>query len=96
MTREKNVRSPGAAASARSEKFRSLRYHLVRDRVLRIAEHAIGGWAPTLRAAFLMMATFVGVVVVVGITLGFAGALVGALVSGIALYLVGRSTASAR
>ena len=44
----------------------------------------------------LMMAVFVGVVVLVGITMGFGGALVGALVSGVALYRVGRSAASAR
>lgn len=80
----------------RHGKIKYLRYYLVRDRFLRFAEHAIGGWASTLRAAFLMMSIFVGVVVVVGITLGFGGALVGALVSGIALYRVGRSAASTR
>ena len=79
-----------SAATPRSGKFRHLRYYLVRDHVLRLAEHAIGGWARTLRAAFLMMSVFVGVVVLVGITLGFGGALVGALVSAIALYRVGR------
>jgi hypothetical protein len=80
----------------RPGKIKYLRYYLIRDRVLRIAEHAIGGWASTLRAAFLMMAIFVGVVVLVGVTLGFGGALVGALLSGIALYRVGRSAASVR
>lgn len=88
--------SSRSVASPRPDKIRNLRYLLVRDRVLRFAEHAIGGWASTLRAAFLMMVIFVGVVVLVGITLGFAGALVGALVSGVALYRIGRSTASAR
>jgi hypothetical protein len=80
----------------RPGKIKYLRYYLIRDRVLRFAEHAIGGWASTLRAAFLMMSIFVGVVVLVGVTLGFVGALVGALVSGIALYRVGRSAASVR
>jgi hypothetical protein len=83
-------------ARTRPDKIKNLRYLLIQDRVLRLAEHAIGEWAPTLRAAFLMMAAFVGVVVLVGVTLGFVGALVGALVSGVALYLVGRSTASVR
>ena len=85
-----------SAAPARSDKIKNLRYLLIRDRALRIAEHAIGGWATTLRAAFLMMAIFVAIVVLVGIVLSFGGALAGALVSGVALYLVGRSTASAR
>ncbi|GAB1509669.1 hypothetical protein [Actinophytocola sp. KF-1] len=85
-----------AVAPVRPEKIKNLRYLLLRDRVLRFAEHAIGGWAPTLRAAFLMMAAFVGFVVLVGVVLGFGGALVGALVSGVALYLVGRSAASVR
>lgn len=85
-----------SVAPSRPSKIKNLRYLLIRDRVLRIAEYAIGGWAPTLRAAFLILAIFVAVVVVVGITLGFGGALVGALVSGIALYRVGRSTVSAR
>ena len=87
MSRSKSV------APARPDKIKNLRYLLFRDRFLRIAEHAIGGWAPTLRAAFLMMAAFV---VLVGVVLGFGGALVGASVSGVALYLVGRSAASAR
>jgi hypothetical protein len=90
------VSTRGPAAATRPGKIKYLRYYLIRDRVLRFAEHAIGGWAPTLRAAFLMMSVFVGVVVLVGITLGFEGALVGALVSGIALYRVGRSAASVR
>jgi hypothetical protein len=85
-----------SAAPLRPDKTKFLRCHLFRDHVLRFAEHAIGGWASTLRAAFLMMAVFVAVVVLVGVTLGFGGALVGALVSGIALYRVGRSTLSAR
>jgi hypothetical protein len=85
-----------SAAPARSDKIKNLRYLLIRDRALRFAEHAIGGWATTLRAAFLMMAIFVAIVVLVGIVLSFGGALAGALVSGVALYLVGRSTASAR
>ncbi|MFC4858660.1 hypothetical protein [Actinophytocola glycyrrhizae] len=88
--------SLGPTPQPRPGKIGFLRYFLVRDRVLRYAEHAIGGWAPTLRAAFLMMTVLVGAVVLVGITLGFPGALVGALVSGVALYRVGRSTASAR
>jgi hypothetical protein len=87
--------SARAAAPSRPDKIRNLRYLLVRDRALRLAEHAIGGWASTLRAALLMMATFVAVVVLVGIVLGFEGALAGAVVSGIALYRVGRSTAPA-
>lgn len=82
-----------SAAPTRSDKIKNLRYLLIRDRALRIAEHAIGGWATTLRAAFLMIAIFVAIVVLVGIVLSFGGALAGALVSGIALYLVGRSTA---
>lgn len=85
-----------SAAPARSDKIKNLRYLLIRDRALRIAERVIGGWAATLRGAFLMMAIFVAIVVLVGIVLSFGGALAGALVSGIALYLVGRSTASAR
>jgi len=83
-------------APLRSDKIKNLRYLLIRDRVLRIAEHVIGGWATTLRGAFLMMAFFVAVVVLVGIVLSAGGALAGAVVSGIALYLVGRSTAAGR
>lgn len=80
----------------RPGRIKHLRYYLVRDRVLRIAEHAIGGWASTLRAAFLLMGLFVAVVVLVGVTLGFGGALAGAVLGGIALYRVGRSAASFR
>jgi len=82
-----------SAAATRPDKIKNVRYLLIRDRGLRIAEHAIGGWATTLRAAFLMMAVFIAIVVLVGVVLGFGGALVGALVSGVALYLVGRSAA---
>ena len=85
-----------SAAPSRPDKIKNLRYLLIRDRVLRIAERVIGGWATTLRGAFLMMAIFVAIVVLVGIVLSFDGALAGALVSGVALYLVGRSTAAKR
>ena len=96
-TKERRTLSrQSSAAPARPDKIKNLRYVLIRDRALRMAEHAVGGWAMTLRAAFLMMAIFVAVVVVVGIVLSFGGALAGALVSGIALYLVGRSTAANR
>lgn len=61
-----------------------------RDRWLRLAEQVIGGWAATLRVALLMMVAFVGLVILVGVAFGFSGALLGALVSGVALYLVGR------
>lgn len=93
--RAKTLSSLESAAPPRPDKIKNLRYLLIRDRALRIAEHAIGGWASTLRAAFLMVAIFFGVVVLVGITLGFCGAIVGALLSGIALYRVGRCAVSA-
>jgi hypothetical protein len=62
------------------------------DRVLRLAEHAVGDMAPTLRLAFLMLTTFAAVVVLVGVTLGFGGAVAGALLGTAALYLVTRGT----
>lgn len=66
-----------------------------RDRWLRLAEQVIGGWAPTLRVALLMMVAFVGLVVLVGVAFGFSGVILGAAVSG-ALYFVGRSALPAR
>ncbi len=84
---------PAAAPSARDARTPAA---AARDRWLRTAERLVGGWAPTLRAALLMLVTFVGVVVLVGVTLGFGGALTGALVSGVTLYAVGRSSSRQR
>lgn len=61
-----------------------------RDRWLSVAEQLVGGWAPTLRAAFLIIVAFVGIVVLVGVMFGFGGAFVGVLASCLALYLAGR------
>jgi hypothetical protein len=61
-----------------------------RDRWLSVAEQLVGGWAPTLRAAFLIIVSFVGIVVLVGVMFGFGGVVVGVLASCLALYLAGR------
>ncbi|OLR90993.1 hypothetical protein BJP25_31075 [Actinokineospora bangkokensis] len=48
-----------------------------RERVLVIAEHLVGGWAPTLRAALLMLAAMVGFLVFVALVVGPLAALIG-------------------
>lgn len=50
-----------------------------------LAERTLGGLAPTLRRAFLMLVGFLVIVVLAGLVFGFTGVLLGLLVGGILL-----------
>ncbi|WP_325158193.1 hypothetical protein [Actinophytocola sp.] len=58
-----------------------------RDGWLWLAERTVGGLASTLRTAFLLLAGFAAVIVLIGVAFGFGGVLLGGLV-GVALLLV--------
>jgi hypothetical protein len=60
-----------------------------RDRFLRVAELAVGDWAPTLREAALRVVLFTLVLIAVGIAFSVGIALLGAIV-GFVMFLVGR------
>jgi hypothetical protein len=60
-----------------------------RDRWLRLAERAVGDWAPTLHEALLRVVLFAGALVVLGIAFGIEVALLGAVV-GFVTFLVRR------
>jgi hypothetical protein len=66
----------------------------LKDRLLRVAELAVGDWAPTLREALLRVLVFAVVLVAVGIAFGPAIAVLGAVV-GFLMFLVSRSRAGA-
>jgi len=61
----------------------------MRDRVLRVAERAVGDWAPTLREALVRVLVFAVVLVALGLTLGAEVAAAGAVV-GFVMFLIGR------
>ena len=65
---------------------------VLRDRVLRAAERAVGDWAPTLREALVRVLVFAAVLVALGVTLGAAVAAVGAA-AGCVMFLIGRRRA---
>jgi hypothetical protein len=62
----------------------------VNDRLLRVAEHVVGDWAPTLREAALRVILFTLVLIAVGIAFGPGIALLGVVV-GALTFLVGRA-----
>ena len=64
----------------------------LRDRVLRVAERAVGDWAPTLREALVRVLVFAVVLVALGVTLGVWVAAAGAAV-GFVTFLIGRRRA---
>jgi hypothetical protein len=64
----------------------------LKDRLLRVAELAVGDWAPTLREALLRVLLFAVVLVALGIAFGAGVAVAGAAV-GFVMFLVGRRRA---
>lgn len=64
----------------------------MRDRFLRVAERAVGDWAPTLREALVRVLVFAVVLVALGVVLGVEVAAAGAAV-GIVMFLIGRRRA---
>jgi hypothetical protein len=61
----------------------------LRDRVLRVAERAVGDWAPTLREALVRVLVFAVVLVALGVVFGVEVAAAGAAV-GFVMFLIGR------
>jgi hypothetical protein len=82
------VPEPSATPASRRPATHALRPAL-RDRVLRVAERAVGDWAPTLREALVRVVVFAVVLMVLGVVLGAEVAVAGAAV-GLLMFLIGR------
>lgn len=65
------------------------------DRLLRLAELAVGDWAPTLRDALLRTLIFAVILVALGVALGLEFAIAGGVV-GLVAFLVGRRRGESR
>ncbi|WP_156754631.1 hypothetical protein [Actinokineospora pegani] len=74
---EQQVQAPGGPAPGGPPPGPAVQHRTPRERVLVLAEHLLGGWAPRLRSALLMLGGLLVSLVLIAVFAGPLPALVG-------------------